>query len=95
MNIELDPRKASVLYIETANTATGKPDNSKFIISGKSDDVLFNLVALTSAICRELEIPTTDFAMGLPQLVDDYRRIKLQASTSLNMGQFLRRGGRP
>lgn len=95
MNVELDPKKASVLYIQTVGNLTGKsiPENSKMVVSGTRKDILFNLAALVSAICDQTGIPAAVLAVSLPTLVTDYRECRTDA-TVVDMGRAFR-GGKP
>lgn len=72
MNIEIDPRKGSVLCIETTPTAKGGPDGSKIVITGSTTDIIFNWIALTASICGEIGIPAAALALMLQDKVAEF-----------------------
>lgn len=95
MNVELDPKKASVLYIETTGKLTGNsnPEESKIAITGTKKEMLFNLAALVSTICDKTGIPAAIIAISLPTLVDSYRGVRTDG-IEVDLGRAFR-GGKP
>ena len=64
MNVEIDPRKCSVLFIETTPGAKGGMDGSKIVITGSTTDIIFNWIALTASICGECGIADLNIRKG-------------------------------
>ena len=57
---------------------TTQGDQSQVEIAGTPTDIMFNYTALTTQICKTLNLPPLALAGMLPKLVDDYQNHALK-----------------
>ncbi len=81
--------RTSFLRIET-DKATRK---SEVEIGGTPPLLLFNLTALTSQVCEELNIPPEAYAVHLLQYIRDYREKMLKGKIAVGFNPIKKEGG--
>ncbi len=66
---------------------------SKVEVQGKPSDIMFNWVALTHTICKDLGMPPLALAGMLPTLIEDYQKKALKGSTQIDLSALSRQAG--